>query len=377
MIAIKLYDKNTIDAIVWPDTAEASLLRKHVLPMMKEGVQTYIRNVNTELYVLQVNATLIPLTVNQKEYNNSYLTSNYFPIKYQEEQLGKNPSFLNHLQTLCLKGVGLLLKAIKINKVVIVNNWLMTTNIYPSFDPQEIHALTGYLSTTFPDHTLVFRSLNTRMCSSLTQSLEKSSYRLLFARHVNIYDPEQKPHFSPKVLYHHRRDRRLIESEGYEAIPVKQIKSEEIPFLLQLYNTLYLERHTCYSPQYTEKFLKEAVANGLLHLICLRKKGEIHGVIGFHENERTLIAPFCGYPQNKEASHIYRMLTIIAIDEAEKRGILLNDGSGGSAPKQYRGMKPFAEFVALYDHHLPVYRRLFWSLAEKIVRRTLNSNPDE
>ncbi|HEY4831778.1 MAG TPA: GNAT family N-acetyltransferase [Waddliaceae bacterium] len=369
MTFIQLFDHSTIDRMEWPATEEAEHARALLLPMVLGGVQSYIHNVDTKLYLMRVNNAVIPITVNQREYDNSYLTSNYFPIKYLEERLNKQKSRLAFLQKPLIKGMGLLLKGIKINKAVIVNNWLLTTNIYPHLTQHELHAVTQYLTKCFPDHVLIFRSLNSRKCVDLTRDLEKQRYKLLYSRNVLIYDPSQKEHFSSKVLYHHRRDRRLIGTEGYEIVRSENMQTKELARMLQLYNSIYLSRHTAYSPQYTEKFLKEALEKGFLHFVCLKKDGEIHGVIGFHERRGTLITPFCGFDQSKgEANHLYRMLTILAIDEAEKREAILNDGSGGTAPKQYRGMRPFPEYVALYDRHLPCHRRFFWWLAEKGIK---------
>lgn len=370
MIPIQLYDEQTIDTLKWPDTKEASQMRTHLLPMIKEGVKPYINNVETKLCVLHINNHVIPLTINNKEYDNSYLTSNYFTIKYLQEQLTKKKSrVLKHLQLPIIQTIGLLLKAIKINKVVIFNNWLLTMNIYPDLSDHELLAAREFLTKRFPDHMLLFRNLNMYRCSMLASQLKKQNYRLIFARNVCIYDPTLKAHFSSKVNYHHRRDRKLIGDEGYEAIGCEKMPPEEISRLIQLYNELYLKRHTIYSPHYTEKFLKEAIEKKFLHLVCLKKEGQIHGVIGFYEREGVLIAPFCGYDQvDAHTSHLYRMLTMLAIDEAEKRKVHLNDGSGGSAPKQYRGMKAFPEYIALYDRHLPRHRQLFWSLAEKMIK---------
>ena len=378
MVQIFFYDRSSIDQLVWPDTEEGRHARDFLLPMIKEGVQAYIHNVETKLYLLQVNSHLIPITVNEREYNNSYLTSNYFPIKFLQERLSKNSSRWQQIQKPFITGAGLLLKGMKINKVVIVNNWLLTTNIYPNLSEDEIHALTDYLIKRYPDHALIFRSLNTRKCSALATCLEKQRYRLIYSRHVFIYDPEQKQKFSSKVLYHHRRDRRLIDTDGYEVIHSELLNEKEASHLLELYNELYLTRHTSYSPQFTKKYLQNASEKGFLRLVCLKKEGQIHGVIGFHERDKTLITPFCGYDQSKgEANHLYRMLTVLAIDEAEKRDIILNDGSGGAAPKQYRGMRPFPEYIALYDKHLPALRRLFWGMAEKMVKRFALSKINE
>src|ERR1700691_1553881 len=121
---IELFDQKNIDQLVWPESEEATAGQAHLLPMIKEGVKKFIANVETQLYLLRVNSHILPLTVNEQEYENSYLTSNYFPIKYLEERLGRTKRLLAPLYRQLLKGAGLFLKGIKINKVVIVNNWL-------------------------------------------------------------------------------------------------------------------------------------------------------------------------------------------------------------------------------------------------------------
>src|SRR5262249_17731197 len=156
-----------------------------------------------------------------------------------------------------------------INKAVIVNNWLLTTNIYPTLTVEEIDGVTRFLAILFPDHTLIFRSLNLRKCQDLVHHLGDLKYRLFYARHVCIYDPQEKASFSSKVHYHHRRDRKLIQSEGYEVIRYHDVPSAEGQRVLELYKSLYLERHTTFSPQYTEKYLKKALEKKFLHLVGL------------------------------------------------------------------------------------------------------------
>jgi hypothetical protein len=365
-VNLALYDRETIGQLIWPENEEAMQAKVLLLPMIQEGVSAYIQNVETKLYLLKVNSHIIPLTVNHKEYNNSYLTSNYFVVKHWEEQLNKQKSSLQTLKKSLIKGLGGLLKAVKINKIVIINNWLLTTNIYPTLTEEEWQAVTEFLTVKFPDHALIFRSLNDYKCQELKQKLDKQRYRLLFSRQVYIYDPQQKEALSPKQRYHHRRDRKLASTEGYEIFHYKQIDSQESERLLKLYSSIYHVQHTQYSPQYTARYLQEAIEGQFLHLIGIKKDDTVQGVIGFHQRGGTLITPFFGYDQKfGAANHLYRMLTMVAIDEAETRGVHLNDGSGGEETKSYRGLKPFPEYVALYDRHLPIYRRLFWSLAEK------------
>ena len=364
-MSLALYNQTNIDQLEWPESEEALQAHALLLPMIKEGVEKYVENVKTTLYILKVDEHILPITVNDKEYHNSYLTSNYYPIKYLEESLPVKYPRLYWAQKPFVKLAGMALKGVKINKVVIVNNWLLTTNIYPNLTEKQVEAVTAYLKKRFPDYLLIFRSLDARKCSSLTSNLKKQRYRLVGSRHVFVYDPAYKDSLSKKARYHHRRDRRLIESEGYEVVKVKH---DEAGRALNLYHHIYLTRHTMYGPRYTKKFVEEALESRFLDLIGVKREGKIHGVIGCCERNETLIVPFFGFDPNYGApNHVYRILTMVAITEAEKRGIVLNDGSGGAAPKKHRGMKEFPEYVAFYDRHLPLYRRLFWALTEKVM----------
>lgn len=365
---LTLYDESTIDSLEWPNTPEALQARALFVPMLKEGVEAYIQNSKTKLYLLKVDDHIIPVTINEKEYDNSYLTSNYVGIKLLEEKIARKFPRLFRLQKPFIESFGAILKGIKINKVVIVNNWLLTTNIYPDLTLLQTNEITDFFQRRFPDHTIIFRSLYQRKCSSLARDLKQQHYRVIGTRFVYLYDPDDKQHFTSKTHYHHRRDRRLLESEGYQVVRNEMIQEGEIGRLLQLYNYTYISKHTSYSPQYTEKFIKKAIEKKFFNLIGLKKDGDIQGVMGCCMRNGTMIVPFLGFdPSKGEPNHLYRMLTILAIDEAEKEQMLLNDGSGGATPKLKRGMKACPEYIAIYDRHLPWHRRLFWALAEKVV----------
>lgn len=367
---MQLFDATTINQFVWPETEEARQIKAFWLPMMQEGVTAYIDNVETALYLLSVDQLLLPVTVNSREYHNSYLISNYFPLQYLNERFSKkgHAPWLRKLYAAAIHMGGAFLKGMKINKVVMVNNWLLTTNLYPQDVEKYIPALTHFLHTRFPDHLLIFRSLNAQRCGGLLSALRAQRYRMVGSRYVYMYDPAQKATFSGKISYNHRKDRSLIAEEGYEVVRGEQITAEELTRALALYRYVYVDRHTKYSPQYTEKFVQEAVRHRVLDLIGVRKEGKLQGIFGCHERYGTLVIPFLGYAVEEGIpNHLYRILVILGIDEAERRGVILDNGSGADAPKKYRGMRPTAEYVAFYDNHLPLLRRLFWGMAERVM----------
>lgn len=47
----------------------------------------------------------------------------------------------------------------KLNKVIYINNWLLSTNFYESLPRVQVKDIVSFLSLTFPKHTLSFRSV--------------------------------------------------------------------------------------------------------------------------------------------------------------------------------------------------------------------------
>lgn len=365
---IHLFDKKSLHQLHWPDTEEARQAKAILVPMMEEGVEAYIQNVATKLYLLQMDSHILPITVNEEEYDNSYVASNYYFITMLQEMAEKKNPRLYPIQKPFIKTLGHLFKGMKINKMVIVNNWLLTSTIYPSLTSDQISEITKFLISKFPGHLVIFRSLDEKSCTPLITTLRDLRYRMIMSRYVYMYDGDKKSEFSSKVNYRHRRDRRLVQTQGFEVVSDRMLNLKEISRLLQLYQGIYIDKHTSYSPSYTDKYLSKAIQNSFLKIYSLKKDGEVAGVVGVFQRKNGMTAPFLGYDIKKNVNQLYGMLTQLAIDEAEQQHVVLNDGSGAGIAKLYRGMHAVPEFVAVYDRHLPFYRRLFWSLSEKVVK---------
>lgn len=352
MDRVALFDKDSIDQINWPQTPETLQAKAIPLAMLKEGVERYISNVQTRLFLLKIDDVILPITVNEKEYENSYLTSNYFAIRKMQERAPKTMQFF-------IKGAGLLLKGIEVNRAVIVNNWLLSGTIYPQITEEQLQLLTQFLQRRFPNHLLMFRGLNFRENTHLIERLQKLSYHKFYARKVFYYDPGAPK--SKKTRYHQRRDLRLMEKAGYQVV-----QTDDWERLIELYNFVYKDKHTKYCPRYSAHFLQKAVSSGFLTVKAIEHQGKIEGVFGFFLRDQTMIVPFLGYDIYSERKmDLYRILTMLIIMEAEKRELLLNDGSGGERAKSFRGMQPVEEYSLIYAKHLKWTRSTFWKIAEK------------
>lgn len=340
------------------------------VPMVKDGTNSFIENVDTKIHVISINGKLIPISVNEKEYENAYVVSNYFPICFWKEQLSNKTGLKKWVQEGISTLSGLFLKWIKINKVVVVNNWLFPTNLHAKLSKIEVVKITKLLVDQFPDHAIIFRNIDMHACSELAKHLDETKYRLMKTRNIFIYDPGKKDTFSAKVNYHHRRDLRLLDKLGYEVVNSESLTEEDLKRIIELYQGIYLNGYTKYSPKYTVHYLHHLIEKKIIHIVGIKKEGKIDGCFGSFEKDGQMITTFFGYEKNIETkAELYRLLTVLILKEAEKRNLILNDGSGSASPKKYRGMQPFLEYTAIYDRHLPWARQIFWALSKFAMNR--------
>lgn len=129
---IKIYDKTNINELYFPLSEDGQYAKKFLVPCIKNSASFYIDNVQTDLKILSIDNLVLPITINNKEYNNSYVVSPYTHyVTYSKEELKelKNPLLEVILKSI-LSILGIFLRTTKINKVVQVNNWLLSTNLY-------------------------------------------------------------------------------------------------------------------------------------------------------------------------------------------------------------------------------------------------------
>ena len=360
---IKMYDSTTIDQIVWPDTEEGGLAKRHLQILMKEGPETFIHNARTNLLILSVDNLIIPITVNDAEYANCYLLSSYFIAANLKEKIEKGSLWFK----LCFKPLlpffSLFLKWVKINKAVIINNWLLSTNPYPEITESQIEKIISFLKEKFPNHYFMFRSINNYANSTVFDSLRRAQFKLIPCRHVYLYDPKRQ--ISANFLRKQKKDTNRIAQKKYTVETVHFLTDKEIERLLQLYINVYVDKYTQYSPLYTEKFLKHGLHSQTLKLKLLKKGEEIYGVTGFLEKNDYLLVPFFGYdttvPQDEG---LYRMLSAVIMEEIEISNRISHQGSGAGQFKKWRGCIEELEYVGIYDRHLSFKRRAFWSLSQ-------------
>lgn len=332
-------------------------------PLIKQGSKYFINNVETQAMLLKINNIVFPCGLNNKEYNSSYVCSIYNAlVSYSAEESHKlNNPILEYIIRAAITAQSMILKVGKIDKNLFVNNYLLSTNLYPNWSGEGIEIFTSEINAQYPAHAIIFRSLNYHTNAKQLSVLKKVGYQLIPTRQVYIFDTKLKNYNLTRDL---KKDRNIRKNSKYTLIRHKDISVLDFPRIVALYNMLYLEKYSQHNPQYNSAMMKHWHENNLLHILALKSpEGSLDGVIGIFENETTVSAPLVGYDTNlPQELGLYRQLISLVIDYASQNNKILNLSSGASNYKLNRGGQPFIEYAAVYTKHLPFYRRAIWRL---------------
>ena len=335
-----------------------------------------IRNVVTEAQLLATDDYLFPITVNygHEPRDNSYvvspLTAYTDYATYELHQLG------HHWWSPPLHGLirsaGYWLERAQINRTVHVNNWLLSTNLYPpDWTGHDIGKMTDLLISEYPDHAVCFRSLNAYSNPQIMAQLQARHYLPVPSRQVYLFDATQGDQSSYLKRRDTRKDAKHLAHTGYTQIPGRDLTSADYARIETLYNLLYLEKYCPLNPQFSAQWLHAGQRDGWLELTALRSpEGSIDAVLGWVTNGHILSTPVVGYDTKlPQAMGLYRLVSQISLETVAQRRHVLNMSAGAAHFKRMRGGEPHIEYSWVYLRHLPPARQRAWKMLSYLLKR--------
>jgi len=348
----------------WPDSVTLVCLLKNRTP------QHFIKNIKTDIEILNVEQQFFPITINRTEYKNSYVCSPYTAyISYARDELGLIKS--SHQKWL-FRGViwvaAGLLKWGKINQTVSINNWLFSTNLIPEWQSATVAQFTQALTGLHPNHSLSIRSLNTVTNPKLMNHLSANGWIMLPARHVYLFNTGEDNWWKRNNV---QNDQRLLKKTALLQVLPQEHTSEDFKAIESCFNQLYIEKHSQYNPQYTAEYFELLHQNKLIEFFSFRdENNKIVASIGLFTQLNIITSPIVGYDTTQPKSvGLYRLLIAQLLKITRERGQALNLSSGASDFKKQRGGQPVIEYTALYVNHLPAYQKTILRVFAKAMNR--------
>jgi hypothetical protein len=329
-----------------------------------------IGNLRTQVSYVGAGDYRMPVTVNSSEPDNTWICSPHTAYaRYAIEELERfgHPMLTKPLGRLC-HFAGRYLWNSRIDDAVAVNNWLLSTNLYPPSDGIALRNWISEATQRWPTHAIWFRSLNPRYTQDWIKELIDAGCVLIPSRQVYLYDRITLDARHPQNLW---RDMRLLKTSQMEESPSRYWTSLDFERAAELYAQLYLKKYSSLNPDYSAAFLRIWSEARLLDLNGFRDcDGILQAVIGLFSSEDTITAPIVGYntaePQRRG---LYRLLTASVFRSAALTGRRINLSAGAAEFKRLRGGVGTIESSAVYMRHLPKSRQRAVTVLAFLARR--------
>jgi hypothetical protein len=371
---VSLFDRSNIADLRWPLTPDGNYARRWLLPFIKNGPQTYIANVQTDLRALKVDSVILPLTMGRYHPANSYVCSPYnHYFAYGAEEFGKlNNRPLEISLRALLWPLFQLYRHTGFDRAVLVNNWLLSTNLYPKLTAGQAQTATQFLAAKFPNRPIVWRSVDGLGNPDLLRSLIRMGCLPVFSRMVYYQDACGKQLLRKKQV---KIDLSKYRKTPYQLLDDSRLSAADAPRLAELYRLLYIDKYSHFNPQFTEAFFRLALTNKLLTFKAFRaeentgqKSGDIDAVLGYFSRNKIMTQPVFGYDTHlPQTLGLYRLLSTQVLLDGIAHKRLINCSAGVGEFKRLRGGQAAPEYNAVYLQHLPARKQWPWRLLKIVL----------
>lgn len=322
-----------------------------------------IKNVSTEFSIIETgNKLFFPITKNDAISNNSFVCSPFTAYtQYAKDELkSKVPFTIVQLPILLIiKLLEQLLRLGQIDKNIHINNFLLSTNPYQDWEGSCLSEITEAILQKYPQHAIVFKSLNEYQHKTLIHNFENLGYQKITSRQVYIFN-----HSFENWIQHNnnKNDLRIIKKSQLQYVSHEEMWTY-LPEALTLYNQLYLEKYSSYNPQFTLQYFHQCHKKALIHFQGYKDAlGKLKAFSGVFVVGNTITSPLVGYDisaPRKEGLYIHAIHLIMLYKF--KTGKILNLSSGAAKFKRLRGGIPTIEYSLVFIRHLGRRRKLVWN----------------
>lgn len=315
-------------------------------------------NVRTEVALLRAGGYRLPVTINDGGEKNAWICSPLATYSdYAREELKRNihPVIGTALDCVC-RIYGRVLERAAIDRAVTLNNWLLSTNIYPPLNLPQLEDMVRQARRRWPDHALWFRSLNGSLNQDWIAALAALDFQMVPSRQVYLFDD-----LRPALSRHQNlaRDMRLLRKTPLTHTDGGDFTQADYRRIETLYGQLYLDKYSRLNPRYTAHLMERWHAAGLLQFSGFRDQaGMLLAIVGMFAQDGVLTAPIVGYDTGLPPSlGLYRLLMASVFEQAMTTGHIVNLSAGAAHFKRLRGGTAAIEYSAVRVSHMPAATR--------------------
>lgn len=328
--------------------------------------KSLISNVEASYYYLNWCDYAFPVVVVDDYFQSqSYVASlfnTYILYSVEELEIIHLPKWLTVLLKGVICGVGKLFNQHKMDRVVYVNNWLVSTNLYPeNFSPTQadIQQLVNTIVAQFPKHTICFRSLTKKLNQSFIQMLQGAKFLPLASRQVYIFDASNGQ--TDNILKHRDTQRDLKLKKKFQSyFQWDQVpNAERARQYKKMYEQLYITKYCHLNPKYSEQWLMMSGKINMIRFHTMYDKNDHSvGLNGIFQVDKVMSIPIFGYDCDSSPKlAYYRQLVAECIADSVDQSLIYHASSGVADFKLNRGAEAHIEYSFCYVEHLSKQQR--------------------
>jgi hypothetical protein len=351
-----LFDPAVGPSLGWPKGCESD--RVYLEAFARGGSTTFISNLRTKVMGVRSDARVFPVTINEAEYGDAYvcLPHTAYALYAKDELRILKAGSWTPVLGLFASGAGALLRAARINRIVHLNNYMLSTNLHAGWRGEDADVIRDLLAERLPDHFIAVRSINAWSDAELLARMRDDGWVMLPSRQIYVTDDLATEWASRRDT---RRDTGLMEANADRVDRLQVLKPGDAERIAELYAMLYLDRYSQLNPAFTAAYIEMTHRTGFLQYRGLREAdGALSAVVGCFVRGGVLTTPIVGYDVDRPAEEgLYRMASVLYAQMAMERGLRLNGSAGAAGFKRNRGARPVIEYTAMWTKHLSPFRR--------------------
>ncbi|MGY4398364.1 hypothetical protein ACVWZA_003570 [Sphingomonas sp. UYAg733] len=366
-MTLSLFDPLDPPPHVWPEPCET---RAYIEGIARDGVTAMIPNVTTRWLALRSGERVFPVTVNDGAIGGSYVTLPHSAyILYARAELDLVDT--GRLRPLLAGLIGIadrLLRQGRINRIVHVDNWLLSTNLHGDWEGADIAEIRTFLVERFPDHAIAIRSVDGWSSPALLAATAQDGWTLLASRQIWV-TTDLAVQWQPRRDT--RADRTLLAASGLAIDHFETMSEADSARIAALYHLLYVGKYSPLNPVFSPAYVHMTWRENILRYRGVRDTdGTILAVAGSLIRGKILTPPVVGYDTLRPQSEgLYRIATLLFTMVAMETSARLNGSAGAAHFKRNRGATGVIEYMAIATAHLPWARRAVFGFMRLVLDR--------
>lgn len=334
------------------------------------GLSSLIPNCPVDLFAVQLQEHWFPVTVNDSFSGGSYVVQPHSAyIGYARDELRHSGfRFSVPFLKMGLTAIGWPLSLANINRVVMLDNFCVATNLHGNWSGINLSEIQQSLASRFPHHLIAIRSVDSWTCPQLFSRATDDGWLMMPARQIWVID-------DPRIEWARKNavksDRKILRKSNLRIEDIDSMSDSDAKRIAELYHALYIVKYSSLSPWFSPNWIRLLHESKLVHFRVARDSlGKIIAVAGCFVRGDVVTAPVIGYDMSyPQASGLYRITSLMVGDYAIECGLRFHASSGAGEFKRLRGARGQIEYTAFWIRHLSKARQMTIRAFSKAVEK--------